>query len=119
VYELLSANPWLFLATLTAVVIVACVGIVFGIDYLRKARQAELDAILKQLMLERGMSAADIKTVLEASSSAEELRLALGEQGVRFGFGKLRLEMGALAKPAEKPSPPASFFTKETAEHKG
>src|SRR5262245_57191483 len=104
--ELFAGNPWLFLAALTALVIVICVGIVFGTDYLRKARQAELDAILKQLMLERGMSAQEIKTVLEASSSAEELRLALGEQGLRFGFGKLRLEMGALSKQPEKGSEP-------------
>ncbi len=34
-------------------------------------RRAELDAALKQDMLNRGMSADDIRTVLEANSAAE------------------------------------------------
>ena len=36
--------------------------------YWQKTRRAEIDAALKQDMLQRGMSADDIRTVLEASS---------------------------------------------------
>jgi hypothetical protein len=45
-------------------------GIVFGTltGYWRRTRQAELDAALKQQMLERGMSADEIVQVLEARS---------------------------------------------------
>ena len=45
-------------------------GIVFGTltNYWRRSRQAELDAALKQQMLERGMSADEIVQVLEAKS---------------------------------------------------
>jgi hypothetical protein len=40
--------------------------------YWRKNRQAELDAGLKRQMLERGMSAEDIRSVLEASSQTRQ-----------------------------------------------
>ena len=45
-------------------------GIVFGTltNYWRRSRQAELDAALKQQMLERGMSADELVQVLEAKS---------------------------------------------------
>ena len=45
-------------------------GIVFGTltNYWSRSRQAELDAALKQQMLERGMSADEIVQVLEAKS---------------------------------------------------
>jgi hypothetical protein len=42
------------------------------------------------------LSAADIKTVLEASSDAEELKAALANQGIHLGLGKFKLEMGAI-----------------------
>jgi hypothetical protein len=69
VKEILQENPWLiviFLGTL-----VPLFGIVFGTvsQYLQKTRQAELDASLKHEMITRGMSAEEIRTVLEASSS--------------------------------------------------
>ena len=67
-------NPWLVVIALAAGVIVACVAIVFITDYLRKSQQAEIDASLKHDMLNRGMSAADIKTVLEASTESEAMR---------------------------------------------
>ncbi len=46
-------------------------GSIFGTvtDYFQKTRRAELDASLKHEMLQRGMSAEEIKTVLEASSA--------------------------------------------------
>jgi hypothetical protein len=67
--ELLQANPWLLAVALGVVVPVA--GIVFGTvtHYLQTVRLAELDASLKQAMLERGMSAEDIKMVLETAAS--------------------------------------------------
>jgi hypothetical protein len=94
--QLFLDNPWLAVCGMAAVVIVACVAIVFITDYLRKSHQSEIDASLKQDMLNRGLSAADIKTVLEASSDGEATRLALsGNPGVRVGLGKFQVEVGA------------------------
>ncbi len=99
--QLLVANPWLALCGLAAGVIVACVAIVSITDYLRNSHQDEIDASLKQEMLNRGMSAADIKTVLEARGDGEATRLALsGNQGVRVGLGKFQVEIGDVSKPA-------------------
>ena len=64
------------LGTLASIVIIACTLIVFVTEYLRKTQQASIDAYLKQEMISRGMSAADIKTVLESSSDAEAARLS-------------------------------------------
>ena len=90
-------HPWLIVCVLTAVVIVACVAIVTITEHLRKSHQAEIDATLKHEMLSRGMSAADIRTVLEASSDGEAARLALaGNQGVRVGLGSFQVEVGAV-----------------------
>jgi hypothetical protein len=67
-YDLLSENPWLIVIGLA--MLVPILGITFGTvtNYLQKTRQAELDASLKHAMLERGMSAEEIVTILEASS---------------------------------------------------
>ena len=97
--KLLMENPWLIVCTLAAGVIVSWVAIVFITDYLRKSHQAEIDASLKQDMLNRGLSAADIKTVLEASSGAEALRLEHDNQSVRVGLGKFQVEVGGVDKP--------------------
>lgn len=95
---LLTNNPWLVVCILAAVVIVACVAIVFITEYLRKSQQSEIDAALKQEMLSRGMSAADIKTILEASTDGEATRMALNQnnQGVRVGLGKFQIEVGGV-----------------------
>lgn len=90
--EVLTAHPWLVVCMLVAFVIVACVAIVFVTEHLRKSRQAEIDATLKQQMLEAGMSAADIRTVLEASSDGGVLKHA--NQPVRVGLGKFQIEVG-------------------------
>jgi hypothetical protein len=93
--EILSNSPWLAVCMLVALVAVACTAIVFVTDYLRTSRQAEIDAALKHQMVERGMSAADIKTILEASTDGEALRTALeANQGIRLGLGKFQLELG-------------------------
>jgi hypothetical protein len=94
---LFVSNPWLVPCVLVAGVIVACTAIVFITDYLRTSHQAQIDASLKEDMLERGMSAADIKTVLEARTDGEAARLALsGNQGVRVGLGKFQVEVGGV-----------------------
>jgi hypothetical protein len=99
--QLFVDNPWLALCSLVAVVIVACVAIVFITDYLRQSHQAEIDASLKQDMLNRGMSAADIKIVLEARADGEATRMAMaGNQGVRVGLGKFQVEVGGIEKSA-------------------
>lgn len=93
--QLLHANPWLVVCGLAAGMIVACVAIVFITDYMRKSQQAEIDAALKQEMLARGMTAADIKTVLESSGDPESVRAAMnGNQSVRVGLGKFQVEVG-------------------------
>lgn len=96
--QLLTEHPWLLVCMLAAGVIVACVAIVFITDYLGKSHQSEIDASLKQDMLNRGMSAADIRTVLEASSDGEAARLAFtsANQGVRVGLGKFQVEVGGI-----------------------
>ena len=107
--QLMIDNPWLVLCALIAGVIVACVAIVTITDHLRHSHQSEIDATLKQDMLSRGMSAADIKTVLEAASDGEATRMALcGDQGVRVGLGKLQIEVGGVGKPATASSPAAN-----------
>jgi hypothetical protein len=67
-FEILSENPWLIIPSLA--LLIPIVGIVFGTvtSYLVKVRRAELEATLKQEMLQRGMSADEIRTVIEASS---------------------------------------------------
>ena len=97
--QLFVDNPWLVLCALASVVIVFCVAIVFVTDHLRTSHQAEIDATLKQDMLNRGMSAADIKTVLEASTDGEATRMAL-HQPVRVGLGKFQVEVGSGHHPA-------------------
>jgi hypothetical protein len=86
--------------TVVAVVIVACTAIVFITDHLRKTRQSEIEAWLKHDMLERGMNAEDIRTVLEARIDGEETRLAhIADQGVHIGLGKLQLNVGGKPQP--------------------
>jgi hypothetical protein len=66
--DLFRDQPWLVLAGLG--MLIPLFGIVFGTitSYLVKVRRAELEAGLKQTMLERGMSAEEIRTVIEASA---------------------------------------------------
>jgi hypothetical protein len=65
--EVIKDSPWLIVVGLA--MLVPILGIVFGTitSYLSHVRQAELDASLKQEMLQRGMSAEEIKMVIEAT----------------------------------------------------
>ena len=99
--QLFVLNPWLTVCAMVSIVAVACTAIVFIVDHLRQTHQSEIDASLKHDMLNRGMSAADIKTVLEARSDGEATRMALsGNQAVRVGLGKFKVEVGAVNEPA-------------------
>jgi len=66
--ELLREHPWILAIALG--VLVPIFGIVFGTvtKYLTDVRRAELDTALKQEMVQRGMSADEIRTVIEAAS---------------------------------------------------
>ena len=99
--ELIKDNPWLVVIGAAAGVIVGCTAIVFVTDYLKQTHQAEIDATLSE-MIARGMSAAEIKQILEASSNGEAVRLALGQAGgVRMGLGKFNVECGSFKEPAK------------------
>jgi len=69
----LHHNPWV--VTIVFVFMVPITAIVFGTltAYWRRSRQAELDAALKQQMLELGMSADEIVRVLEAKSQSSKV----------------------------------------------
>ena len=56
--------PWLFVVCLA--LLIPIFGIVF--NYLARVREAELEASLKQDMLQRGMSAEEIQMVIEATA---------------------------------------------------
>jgi hypothetical protein len=74
VLEIFSANPWLVAVAEVAFVPLVCV--VVGIVCIsfnvcrRKIRLAQFDYELKRDMLQRGMSAEDIRTVIEAGRPA-------------------------------------------------
>jgi hypothetical protein len=74
--ELLHEQPWLLAVGLG--VLIPLFGIVFGTvtKYLTDVRRAELDTALKQDMVQRGMSADEIKTVIEATSHRKGRRHA-------------------------------------------
>lgn len=56
---------------LMILIIGLCVAIPFIAHYWYKARRAEMELSLKQAMVERGMSAAEICAVIEAGESGE------------------------------------------------
>ena len=94
--QLLLDNPWLVVIALGAIVIVVCTAIVFITEYLQKTHTSEIEAMLKQDMLNRGMSAEDIKTVLESGTDGAAMQAAMADQGIRLGLGKFKLELGTL-----------------------
>jgi hypothetical protein len=74
VLDIFSANPWLVAVAEIGVVVLVCV--VVGIGCIsfnvcrRKIRLAQFDFDLKRDMLQRGLSAEDIRTVIEAGRPA-------------------------------------------------
>lgn len=66
--ELLQENPWLIVVCLA--LLIPILGIVFGTvtGHLSRVRKAEIEASLKMEMLQRGMSAEEIKMVIEATT---------------------------------------------------
>ena len=74
VLEICSANPWL--VAVAEIAFVPLVGVVVGIVCIsfnvcrRKIRLAQFDFELKRDMLQRGMSAEEIRIVIEAGRSA-------------------------------------------------
>ena len=70
VLEIFSANPWL--VAIAEIALVPLVGVVVGIVCIsanvcrRKIRLAQFDFELKRDMLQRGMSAEEIRIVIEA-----------------------------------------------------
>ncbi len=95
---IIADNPWLVMVVAAAVIAIGCTAIAVITDYLRRTHQAEIDASLKHAMLERGMSATEIKTVLESTSDQEQIRRASRDEGVRLGCGDFRLEVGSLSQ---------------------
>ena len=61
-YELLRSPMFVVFASITLISVVRTVAV-----YWHKVRQAELETALKHEMLERGMSAAEIQSVLQAA----------------------------------------------------
>jgi hypothetical protein len=68
--EILRHDPWLIVVCLA--LLIPIFGIVF--NYLARVREAELEANLKRDMLERGMSAEEIRMVIDATSQRDGKR---------------------------------------------
>jgi hypothetical protein len=64
--ELVQENPWLIVVCLA--LLIPILGIVFGTvtSHFTRVRKAEIEAGLKMEMIQRGMSAEEIKMVVEA-----------------------------------------------------
>ncbi len=65
-FQLFSDSPWLLIVVMA--LLIPIVAIIFSTltTYWQKTRLAELDAALKQEMLQRGMSAEEIVRVINA-----------------------------------------------------
>jgi hypothetical protein len=65
--ELVTREPWLIVVTLA--LLIPILGIIFGTvtSHLTRVRKAEIEASLKMEMLQRGMSAEEIRMVVEAT----------------------------------------------------
>ena len=74
--DILRDNPWLLVNILGVTIPLA--GIIFGTvtGYLTAVKKAELEAGLKQEMIQRGMSAEEIKMVIEATTPRKGRRCA-------------------------------------------
>lgn len=72
-----DASP-MFASMFGMLTIVLGIGVPFVAHYWYKLRIRQWEMSLKHTMLERGMSAADIKAVLEASTPGEEKKHGCG-----------------------------------------
>lgn len=81
-FELFRENPWLLIVALG--LLIPILGVIFGTttNYLTRVRQAELETSLKHEMLQRGMSAEEIKMVIEATPRRKGKR-GTYEPGIR------------------------------------
>ncbi len=70
--QFLFHHPWLIVVSLALLIPIVAIVVGTITDYLRKTRIAEIDAALKREMLEKGMTAEQIKVVLEASSTTRK-----------------------------------------------
>jgi hypothetical protein len=88
VLENFSANPWLVAVAEIALVVLLCVVVGFVCISFnvcrRKVRLAQFDFELKRDMLQRGLSAEDIRTVIEAGRPAvsDQIRTACSDHGL-------------------------------------
>ena len=73
--QLISDNPWLVPVALGLLVPISAIVCGTWTGYRVRVRKAELEAGLIQEMLQRGMSAEDIRTVLDASPKKAAKRL--------------------------------------------
>jgi hypothetical protein len=83
--EILQENPWLIPILLGA--LIPILGIVFGstTKAWTQVRRAEIDAALKHEMLQRGMSAEEIRTVMEATSFGKPSKGRCGMRAASAG----------------------------------
>jgi hypothetical protein len=87
-FELLNNPVFLVFSSLT---LVGVVGILAGAW--KRVRQLEIEAGLKQDMLQRGLSADDIKKVVEATGEPIDFRARKARAlGLAFGCGREREE---------------------------
>jgi hypothetical protein len=94
VLDIFSANPWLVaVAEIALVPLVGIVVISFNVCR-RKIRVARFDFDLKRDMLQRGLSAEDIRTVIEAGRQAAP------------GSGACRVKT---IRPSSQPGPRVGF----------
>jgi hypothetical protein len=73
-FQIFIEYPWLAAVALTMLVPITAILVAVPMDNWRKVREAELDASLKHAMLERGMSAEDIATVISTRSKPSKKR---------------------------------------------
>src|ERR1043166_5292292 len=68
--QFIYENPWIVIVGLTMMISITAILIAVPFENWRKVRQAEVEASLKHTMLERGMSAEEIATVINAGTRA-------------------------------------------------
>jgi len=68
--EFFTQHPWLVAVGLVMLIPLTAILIAVPFENWRKVREAEMEASLKHAMLERGMSAEEIATVMNSGSKA-------------------------------------------------